>query len=162
LLRRLRNMHYLLISITLYLFWLVLSGHFNPLLLSLGGLSALLSVWLLRRMDRTDKTPVDPLPTLALLGYGLWLLGELIKANIDVARRIWDPALPVQPGWARLPVQLATPLQKTLYANSITLTPGTLTAEMYPDHFLVHHLTREGMDALRGGEMERRIQHLWN
>jgi multicomponent Na+:H+ antiporter subunit E len=155
-------MHYLLISIALYLFWLILSGHFNPLLLCLGALSALLSVWVLRRMDRIDKTPVDPIPTLALLGYGLWLLGQLIKSNIDVARRIWDPALPVTPGWTRLPVRLATPLQRTLYANSITLTPGTLTADMYEDHFLVHHLTPEGIAGLREGEMERRIQRLWD
>ncbi len=155
-------MHYLLISIVLYLFWLVLSGHFNPLLLGLGAISALLSVWLLRRMDRMDRTPVDPLPTLALIGYGLWLLGELVRANIDVARRIWDPALPVTPGWTRLRVRLATPLQRTLYANSITLTPGTLTAEVRKDHFVVHYLTREGLESLRKGEMERRIRRLWD
>ncbi len=151
-------MHYLLFSITLYLFWLVLSGHFNAFLLILGVLSALLSVWLLWRMDKVDSTPVGLLPTLTLLSYGLWLLGELAKANIDVARRIWDPSLPVDPGWARLPVKLDNALQKTLYANSITLTPGTLTADVYEDHFLVHHLTREGMEELRGGEMERRVR----
>ena len=151
-------MHYLLVSLTLYLFWLILSGHFSSLLLSLGVLSALLSTWLLWRMDRVDKTPVGLLPSLALLNYGFWLLWELVKANINVARRIWDPALPVEPGWARLPVNVSSPLQKVLYANSITLTPGTLTADVLEDHFLVHHLTREGIEELREGEMERRIR----
>lgn len=150
-------MHYLLVSLTLYIFWLILSGHFSPLLMTLGILSALLSTWLLWRMDKVDKTPVGLIPSLALLKYGLWLFWELIKANIDVARRIWDPALPVQPGWERLPIKVSSPLQKALYANSITLTPGTLTADVREDHFLVHHLTRERIEELREGEMERRI-----
>lgn len=155
-------MHYLLVSITLYLFWVVLSGHFTPLLLTLGIISTLLVVWLLRRMDRVDGTSVGANPGLALglPGYGVWLLGNLIKSNIDVARRIWDPALPVNPSWTRLPVQVSTPLKKTLYANSITLTPGTLTADVHEDHFLVHSLSDRGISLLRSGEMERRIHRL--
>lgn len=151
-------MHYLLVSLALYLFWLILSGHFNTLLLTLGAVSALLVAWLLWRMDKVDKTPVGMAPTLALLSYGLWLLWELVKSNIDVARRIWHPALPVTPGFARLPVNVDSSLQKVLYANSITITPGTITADVYEDHFLVHHLTREGFEELREGAMERRIR----
>jgi len=154
----LENMHYLLVAIILYLFWLILSGHFSPLLLSLGVVSALLSAWLLWRMDRVDKTPVGVFPGLALLNYGFWLLWELVKANINVARRIWDPALPVEPGWVRLPVNVSSPLQKALYANSITLTPGTLTADVCEDYFLVHYLCKQGIEELRKGEMERRIR----
>ncbi len=151
-------MHYLLVTFTLYVFWLILSGHFSPLLLILGVLSALLSAWLLWRMDKVDTTPIGLIPSLALLNFGLWLLWELVKANIDVARRIWDPNLPVEPGFALLPVEVSSPLQKTLYANSITLTPGTLTADVFEDHFLVHHLNREGFEELRKGEMERRVR----
>jgi multicomponent Na+:H+ antiporter subunit E len=109
-------------------------------------------------MDKVDKTPVCLVPSLALLSYGFWLLWELIKANINVARRIWDPALPVEPGWTRLPVNLSSPVQKALYANSITLTPGTLTADVFDDHFLVHHLCKQGLEELQEGEMERRIR----
>jgi multicomponent Na+:H+ antiporter subunit E len=152
------NMHYLRVSLILYLFWLILSGHFTPLLLTLGALSAMLSTWLLWRMDKVDKTPVCLLPSLALLSYGFWLLWELVKANINVARRIWDPALPVEPGWTRLPVNVSSPMQKALYANSITLTPGTLTADVFEDHFLVHHLCKQGLEELHEGEMERRIR----
>jgi multicomponent Na+:H+ antiporter subunit E len=151
-------MHYLRVSLMLYLFWLILSGHFTPLLLTLGALSAMLSAWLLWRMDKVDKTPVCLVPSLALLSYGFWLLWELIKANINVARRIWDPSLPVEPGWTRLPVTLSSPVQKALYANSITLTPGTLTADVFDDHFLVHHLCKQGLEELHEGEMERRIR----
>lgn len=151
-------MHYLRVALVLYLFWLILSGHFSPLLLTLGALSALLSAWLLWRMDKVDETPVCLLPSLALMSYGFWLLWELVRANINVARRIWDPALPVEPGWARLPVNVSTPMQKVLYANSITLTPGTLTADVLEDHFLIHYLCMESLEELREGEMERRIR----
>jgi multicomponent Na+:H+ antiporter subunit E len=154
-------MHYLFVSITLYLFWLILSGHFSPLLLILGGVSALLVAWLLRRMDRVDGTAVRLRPSLALAGFGVWLFWHLIKSNIEVARIIWDPTLPITPCWTRLPVQASTtPLQRTLYANSITLTPGTLTADVHEDHFLVHTLCDRGIGLLHDGEMERRIRRL--
>jgi len=55
---------------------------------------------------------------------------------------------------------VATPLEKTLYANSITLTPGTLTTDVCDDHFLIHALSQEGIDELREGEMERRIRRI--
>jgi multicomponent Na+:H+ antiporter subunit E len=89
-----------------------------------------------------------------------WLLWAVVKANIDVAKRIWHPALPIQPSWTRLDTRVSTPLEKTLYANSITLTPGTLTTNVHDDHFMVHALSLEGIEELREGEMERRILQL--
>jgi multicomponent Na+:H+ antiporter subunit E len=68
--------------------------------------------------------------------------------------------MPIEPVWARLDTAVGTPLQKTLYANSITLTPGTLTTDVEADHFLVHALSPEGIEDLRRGEMERRIRRL--
>ena len=153
-------MHYAIAVLILCGFWLVLSGHFSPLLLSLGGVSALLATWFLRRMDRADHESVWMRPTPRLLSYFLWLLWCVIKANIDVARRIWHPDMPIEPVWARLDTAVGTPLQKTLYANSITLTPGTLTTDVEADHFLVHALSPEGIEGLRRGEMQRRIRRL--
>jgi multicomponent Na+:H+ antiporter subunit E len=140
--------------------WLLLSGHFTPLLISLGLASVLLVVWFLRRMDRVDQEPIMLRPGLGLFGYLVWLLWSVVKANIDLARRIWDPRLPVNPVWARLGTRVATPVEKTLYANSITLTPGTLTTDVRDDHFVIHALSQEGVDELREGEMERRIRRL--
>jgi len=77
-----------------------------------------------------------------------------------VARRVWEPQLPVHPVWTRLDTRVKTPVEKTLYANSITLTPGTLTTDVRDDHFLIHALSQDGVDELRGGEMERRILRL--
>ena len=141
-------------------FWLLLSGHYTPLLLGLGLASVLLVVWFQRRMDRIDQEPIRLRPGFGLLLYLGWLFWSVIKANIDLARRIWDPKLPVEPLWTRLDTQVTTPLEKTLYANSITLTPGTLTTDVRDDHFMIHALSQEGIDELREGEMERRIRRL--
>jgi multicomponent Na+:H+ antiporter subunit E len=145
---------------TLSVFWLLLSGHFTPLLISLGFGSVLLVIWFLRRMDRVDHEPITLRPGLGLMSYLSWLLWSVVKANIDLARRIWDPQLPLDPVWARLDTRVATPIEKTLYANSITLTPGTLTTDVRDDHFVIHALSQEGVDELREGEMEHRIRRL--
>lgn len=153
-------MHYLLIAIAMYAFWLLLSGYFLALLLALGGLSVLIVMVLLRRMDRVDGEPVALHPSLKFFHYIGWLLWQVVLSNIDVAKRIWDPALPIQPRWKKLDTKVTTPLEKTLYANSITLTPGTLTTDVGDDHFMIHSLTAEGLEELRQGEMQRRIKNI--
>ncbi len=153
-------MQYLVFAAMLCLFWLLLSGHYTPLFLSLGGLSVLLVVWVLRRMDRVDGEPSFPRLSLSLVHYGLWLLWSVVKANVDVARRVWDPELPIHPRWSRLDTQLSSNMEKAFYANCITLVPGTLTTDVREDHFMVHSLSEEGIEELKTGMMERRIRRL--
>ena len=153
-------MHYVFISFSLYLFWLLLSGHFSFLLMSLGVVSVLIVIFLLRKMDDTDHEPIRLRPGIKLFRYIGWLLWQVVLSNIDVARRIWDPALPIHPRWEKLDTEVTSPLGKTLYANSITLTPGTLTTDVAEDHFMIHSLTAEGLDDLRRGEMQRRIMDI--
>jgi len=153
-------MHYLVLGITLYLFWVILSGHYSGLLLGLGALSMFLVVWVIRRMDRVDGEPRSIRPTPQLLAFGIWLLYCVIRSNLDVVSRIWSPDLPIRPAWHRLGIRLRSSMHKTLYANSITLTPGTLTTEVSEDHFMVHCLTEEGMKELEDGQMEDRIRRL--
>lgn len=150
--------HYPAVAIALVLFWLLLSGHYTPLLLTLGAGAVGLVMWLLRRMDRVDGQHVALVPGWRLLRYLLWLARIVVESNIDVARRIWAPDMPIKPSWARLKYELDAPMQTTLYANSITLTPGTLTADIGENEFLVHTLTEEGISDLRDGEMERRVR----
>ena len=153
-------MRYLFHVLLLGSFWLALSGHFSMLLAGLGILSVALVLGILMRMDRADGEAPFLRPTPRLIGYGLWLVGAVVKANIDVARRIWDPKLPVRPVWQRLDTKVETPMERTLYANSITLTPGTLTTDVHEDHFLVHALSPSDMGALRDSSMESRIRDL--
>lgn len=153
-------MYYLVLTVALYLFWILLSGHYTALLLGLGAASVLLVVWFLRRMDRIDEEASFMRLSPGLFGYLGWLMWAVVKANIDVVKRIWAPNLPISPTWTRLETEINTPRKKTLYANSITLTPGTLTTNARRDHLWVHCLTKDNADELRQGEMEGRIRKL--
>ena len=153
-------MHYLFILVFLMLFWMLLSGHGEPLILAFGMLSSLLVTLLIARMDSRDGEPATFRPGIRVMHYFGWLFWQVVRSNIDVARRIWNPSLPIRPSWQRLDTEVTTPLEKTLYANSITLTPGTLTTDVGEDHFMIHALSQEGIDELREGEMERRIRRL--
>jgi multicomponent Na+:H+ antiporter subunit E len=147
------------ISLTLVLFalWLLLSGHYVPLLLGLGALSALLVVTIALRMDVLDREghPIHLRPK-ALL-YWPWLGWEIVKSNVDVARRILSPTLPISPTVIRLKASQKSELGKVIYANSITLTPGTVSIDIDGDKIEVHALTREAAQALRTGDMDRRV-----
>lgn len=153
-------MHYLRLSLFLAAFWLLLSGHYVALILSLGVLSILIVAWFVRRMDKVEGEFTHLRIGVGLFLYLGWLMWQVVLSNIALVRRIWDPALPIKPTWQRLDTKVSTPLEKTLYANSITLTPGTLTTDVKDDHFMIHCLTQEGIDELREGEMEARIRRL--
>ena len=153
-------MLYVKLGAVLCIFWLFLSGHTEVLLLTLGLASVLLVLWLIARMDRNDHAPSKMLFGLELLRYLGWLIWQVVLTNIDVVRRIWDPSMPVRPAWRKLDVKVKDPLCKTIYANSITLTPGTVTTEVGEDYFIVHALDEDGIDELAKGEMEARVQRL--
>jgi len=153
-------MRYIRTVLFVAIIWLLFSGHYTALILSLGGLSVLIVTWFIRRMDRVDGElgvlPMRP----RVLYYLLWLMWQVVLANVDLVRRIWDPTLPIRPTWQRLDIKVTSALAKTLYANSITLTPGTLTTDVKDDHFMVHSLSSDGIDELRKGGMEKQIQRL--
>ena len=154
------QMRYIRTALTVAIIWLLISGHYSVLILSLGALSVLTVTWLFRRMDRVDgQIAVLPMRP-RLLYYLLWLMWQIVLSNIDLVRRIWDPSLPIRPTWQRLDIKVTSSLAKMLYANSITLTPGTLTTDVKEDHFMVHSLTPDGIDELRKGDMEKQIQRL--
>ena len=148
-----------LLALGLIGFWLLLSGHYTALLIGLGGVSVILILWLMGRLDQADGARVRLRPTTGLLRYLPWLFGQVVRANIEVSRRILDPRLPIEPVWQTLEVDLDSDLQTTLYANSITLTPDTFTLRIRDDgHFVVHALWPESIAALRAGEMQRRVK----
>lgn len=153
-------MHYLRIAIILTAFWLLLSGHYVAFILGLGALSVGLVTWFVWRMDKVDGEPLYLRARIGLVAYLGWLMWQVVLSNLVLVRRIWNPALPIRPTWQRLDIQLTSPLEKTLYANSITLTPGTLTTDVKRDHFMIHSLSPEGVDDLRKGAMEGRIKRL--
>ncbi|MBW8054499.1 MAG: hypothetical protein FVQ76_04225 [Nitrospira sp.] len=149
--------HAISLALVSFALWLLLSGHYVPLLIGLGALSALLVVTIALRMDVVDREghPIHLSPK-ALL-YWPWLGWEIVKANLDVARRILDPRLPISPIVIRLKATQKSDLGRVIYANSITLTPGTVSIDIDGEHIEVHALTREAAQALRTGDMDRRV-----
>ena len=111
-------------------------------------------------MDRADSAPGSIILNFKFARYLAWLAGQIVVSNIDVARRIWDPNLPINPAWRRIKVSLRRPITKTLYANSITLTPGTVTTEVGDDYIVVHSLDHQGINRVAEGDMEARIARL--
>jgi multicomponent Na+:H+ antiporter subunit E len=145
------------LAVALFAFWLLLSGMFTPFLLAAGAASAVAIALLSRRMEIADREGLPLHLTLAALTYWPWLAKEILKSGWQVARIVVDPRLPVSPALVRFKPSQHSTLGLVTHANSITLTPGTVTVEAGHGEFLVHALTQEGADGLAGSEMDRRV-----
>jgi multicomponent Na+:H+ antiporter subunit E len=155
-------LYFLVLFALLAGFWLLLSGHWHSdLLLSLGLISSLFAAWIGARLNQTSPRGPGPVLLLRLPAYLVWLTREVVKANIDVVKRIWLPERhPISPAMRRLPTLQQTAIGKTIYANSITLTPGTVAIEVSDTDILVHALSGEALADLAMGEMDRRVQRV--
>ena len=150
------------ITLTLILFgtWLILSGYYTMLLIALGILSVAISITIALRMDLIDRESHPIHLFLRIPGYWLWLLVQIIKSNIDVSKTILG--LGNSPSQSVLKVQApqSEEISQVIYANSITLTPGTVTIELDNGEITVHALTRASAADLQNGEMGRKIKKL--
>lgn len=147
----------LTLLIEVVIFWLLLSGHYNARFLGFCAISSLLVTWLARRMAVVDAESQPHHLALRLPGYWLWLGWEVVKANIDVIKCILAPRRPITPTMGQVTAEGHSELGQVIYANSITLTPGTISVAM-PDAVIdVHALTRDGFDDLAEGAMHRRV-----
>lgn len=141
--------------------WVLLSGIIEPLILGFGLASSLAVAWIKLRADRRDGDPVPfALRIGRLPGYLLWLSWEIVKSNIDVSRRILSPRLPIAPAVRWLPASQRSELTRVIYADSITLTPGTLSIDLEDGAVEVHALTESALDVLERGEMDARVCRL--
>lgn len=140
--------------------WLLLSGYFEIFLLTLGAMSCVLVVAIARRMDVVDRESFPIHLTFKLLIYWPWLLKEIWLAAVDVTKRVLSPRMPISPTLIDLEATQQSDLGQVIYANSITLTPGTYTIRIHDNRILVHALSREGAESLAGGDMDRRVTAL--
>jgi multicomponent Na+:H+ antiporter subunit E len=143
--------------ITLFLFWVLLSGYFTAFLLGAGAGSALAVVLLSHRMGLLHDEGVPWRVGPRALAYAPWLLNEIAKAAWDVTKIILQPRLPISPTLISFEPTQRTAVGLVLHANSITLTPGTITIEAEAGRFLVHALTRGGAQGVLGSEMDARV-----
>jgi multicomponent Na+:H+ antiporter subunit E len=150
--------HSISLFVFLVLFWLLLSGYFTAFLIGAGVGSALAVVGFARRMDVVDHEghPIHLGPRVLL--YWPWLAKEIAKSAWAVSRIIVDPKLPISPTLVRFKPTQHSDVGLVIHAQSITLTPGTITIEALPGEFLVHGLTREGAHGCVDSEMNRRVR----
>jgi multicomponent Na+:H+ antiporter subunit E len=145
------------VVVTLFAFWLVMSGYFTPFLLTMGILSAVLITAFAYRMDMVDHEGHPMHLSRSAFTYWPWLMMEIIKSAWDVSKIILNPRLPISPTLVRVKMSQKSNVGKVTYANSITLTPGTISVVVEGDEILVHALTRDGADGVAGGDMDRRV-----
>lgn len=123
----------------LFVLWIALIGRFDVQEWAVGAVLSILVVLLasprLGVFAGLRLTPSAPLHFLSWLGF---FLIALLRANIDMARRVLSPSLPLKPGFVEVRTALSSPLGKIALANSITLTPGTLAVDVEDDRLLVH------------------------
>lgn len=151
------------LGIVLFATWMLLSGEFSidhGLVLGLGIASVVLVVLIAVRMDVVDHEGHPIHLTQRFIGYWIWLLVEIVKASLDVTKRIWSPSLPISPTMYILKASQPGELGQVIYANSITLTPGTVTVRLDGGDIMVHAIAREVGEDLAGGEMDRRVTRL--
>ena len=149
--------HAFSLSTALFVLWLLLSGYFEPLLLWLGAGSCLFVAFIAHRMDVVDREGHPIHLTWGAITYWPWLGWEIIKSSIEVTRLIVDPRLPIGARCFTVKTSQKSDLGRVAYANSITLTPGTVSIYVWPDSIEVHALTKSMADSLQTGEMDRRV-----
>jgi multicomponent Na+:H+ antiporter subunit E len=148
------------LAAVLFAFWVLLSGMFTPFLLSAGLIASILVALLAWRMEAADNEGHPIQLAAGALFYWPWLIKEIALSGWQVTKIILHPRLPVSPALVRFKPSQETTAGLVTHANSITLTPGTVTVEAAHDEFLVHALTREGAQSLAGSEMDRRVRRL--
>ena len=145
------------LAFALFLFWLALSGHYTPMLVTAGAISAVLCVLVAIRMGVADAEG-HPIHLLGrFVTYFPWILREIAKSAWAVTKIILHPGLPISPTITRVRASQKTSLGIVTYANSITLTPGTITTAVRGNVLTVHALVREGALDLENGGMDARV-----
>ena len=148
----------LLLFVFYFVIWLLLSGHYDPLLLTLGVLSCITCLYVTWKAKFIDEEGLPLHLLIRLPIYTLWLFKEIIKANIDTAKIIIvnNP----DPQNFRVKSSQKTEAGKVTYANSITLTPGTVTTVLDGDILEVHALSSDMADDVKSGAMDKKVSWL--
>lgn len=140
----------------LVLFWLGLSGHYTPLIMSLGAISVLITVVLSGRLGILDREGAPYFALFGVLLYLPWLMKEIFIANVQVIKACLRADLDINPALVKVKTQCESDLAKTLFANSITLTPGTVTVAVERGRMLVHALYEEAAGPHAFTQMDER------
>jgi len=146
----------LILLVLLGAYWLALSGYLdNPVLLTVGAISVVLVVAMVMRMKIMDTETVPYIHGKSL-GYFAWMFVQITKSNVEVVKAVLSPDMEISPKMTKVPMPQSTDLGRVTFANSITLTPGTVSVEMQDDVILVHALLASMTDPKAFAEMGER------
>ena len=150
-------MRWVSLAVVLFLFWLALSGHYTPFLMVAGAASAILCAVVAARLRIADAEGHAVHLLGSALTYFPWLLWEIAKSGWAVTKVILHPRLPVSPTMTRVIASQRSTVGIATYANSITLTPGTITTGVKGNVLTVHGLVRDGAADVEAGGMDARV-----
>ena len=155
-------------AVMLFAFWMLLSGNTQTKFLIYGVLTAIISAWvsypllLIPNADGTRKYFVFGVNPLRLVVYFFWLMWQLVLANIDIIRATVRPEIEIDPCVVKFFYRTDNPMARVVLANSITLTPGTVTMNVTEDGlYEVHALTTGAAEGLRDGGMQKEVAWLF-
>lgn len=157
-------MRYIAVFILSLIFWLLITFRFTVPNIITGSVAALLCALFFGRFFFHNVYKfLQPYRYFWFCIYLFFFLWECIKANFDVAYRVLHPDMPIRPGFVKVKTTLRTDFAKTLLANSITMTPGTITVDVIDDDFYVHwiYVDSEDPDVYTGeitGKFEKYIK----
>lgn len=153
--------HVITLCAAVFGLWLLLSGHYTPLFFFLGGVSTAVSVWFALRMEIADQEGVPVVHVgPRLVTYIPWLIWEVFRSNVAVAAIVLSPAMRINPIVTHFRAKQRTVLGRVIMANSVTMTPGTITVAVTGDVLHIHALYRSAVDGIEEGPMNRRVAAL--
>jgi len=130
--------------VTLFMFWVLLNGSLAPDTLAIGCVASIVIAVLFRDgLSFLFEFRILPSSLWASVQYFAYFIKELIVANVRLAIIVMSPSLPIKPGIVKVRTRLKSRMGRLLLANSITLTPGTLTVELEDDWLYIHWVTVE-------------------
>ncbi len=154
-------MSFLITTIAMFIFWILLSGEFTFILITSGVIASLITAYLSHDIfvGKADlKTETGRV--FKFIVYIPWLLWEIILANFEIAYLVLNPKPLVDPQLVRFKNDLKTDLGVVTLAHSITLTPGTVTVEANGEEFVIHAIWQKSADGIIGGEMQRKVMKI--
>ncbi len=153
---------FIFLYLLLFSFWLLLSTFLDWFHLFFGMVStALVTLFTYDMVFVNEDRGNNFKKSLRFISYLPWLLYQIVIANVDVAKRVLDPKMPIDPVMITFESVMKTDLSRTILANSITLTPVTVTVDIDDNTFVIHALAKKLADDLLEGTMEKKVAHVF-
>lgn len=160
--------YYILLSMVLFAFWLLLSGRLEVKFIVYGVATSLIAAYismpllLVPSKDGKKKYFAFGVSLWRFALYWIWLMREVVNANLDVERAVVKPEMEINPMMVSFKMPYENPMAHTTLANSITLTPGTITVDVSSDGvYVIHALTDGAREGLLSGGMQQKIADLF-